>query len=85
MCILLTTRLEGKVGNMWEIDSSLTDQWITKYTTYSEYMTHMRFKDARTYTSFVFADSKLEKSDVWWQVVGGGGINGFNENRHNVV
>ena len=33
--------------------------------------------------SFVFSDTKLEKSDVWWQVMGG--INGFNENRSRVI
>ena len=68
---------------MWANDSSQPDLGIKQSTNYSEYMTQRRFKDIRTYMSFVFAVSKLQESDVWWQVMGG--INGFNENRRRVV
>ena len=63
--IILAARLEGNVGTMWENDVSKTDLGIKKPTNYSKHMTQRRFKDIRTYMSFVFADSKLEKSDVW--------------------
>ena len=55
--ILLGVRLDGRVVNMWDTDSASCDQGRTRTTNYSELMTYHRFKDVRSFTFYVFADS----------------------------
>ena len=81
--VLLAARLEGKVGSMWENESTATDQMFSKVVNYTEYMSYTRFKDIRGVMSFVFQDKSKEGLDDWWMILGG--INGFNENRKKVI
>jgi len=80
--LMLATRLEGRVGTLWD-SASAEPPGILRRVDYTKDMTRTRFQEICKYMAFVFADKTLKGKDDWWQVLGG--VNGLNENCKKIV
>ena len=81
--IILIARLEGKKGkNLW-VGDPLDGEGYRSQVDVSSIMSQSRHRQLRSYFEIFFADHLKKGEDAWWKVLGG--LEGFNNNRKNVV